>query len=92
MGDMAEYYIECEYDNYYDDETFNDEHYKDIWTKYQKGKLFWTTKAGDSILIEKMETSHLINTLKYFKKNEESNLALDEWLDVFEAEIKNRNK
>lgn len=91
MGDMADYYME-QYEEIYDDETFNDEYYRDIWTKYQKGKLFWTTKAGDSMLISNMEDSHLLNTIRHLEKKREGNLAIDEWLDVFSAEIKNRKK
>lgn len=92
MGDIADYYRDIEYENIFDDEVFNDEHYNGIWTKYKKGKLFWTTKAGSSILVSKMEESHLVNTIKHLEKKEETNLAVDEWLDVLKDEIKNRNK
>jgi hypothetical protein len=89
MGDMAEYYMEYEYD-FCDYETFNDEHYRSIWINYQKGKLFWTTKVGSSVSIKNMETSHIQNTINHLKNKKAGNLAIDEWLDVFQAELKSR--
>jgi len=44
------------------------------------------------VLISNMEDSHLLNTMKHLERKELSNLAIDEWLDVFSAEIKKRNK
>lgn len=92
MGDIAEYYRDNECVNIFNDEVFNDEHYNDIWTKYQKRKLFWTTKEGNRILISDMEDAHLVNTINHLEKKGEYNTAINEWIDALRAEIKNRNK
>jgi fatty acid-binding protein DegV len=92
MGDMADYYRDNEDCDIYNDEVFNNEYYEHIWVNYQKGKLHWTTKDGKRLLISNMEDSHILNTINHLKSKTESNLAVDEWLDVFSAEIKNRNK
>jgi len=92
MGEMADYYADLAMQMEDNFEMFNEEHHEDILKKYLKCKLFWTMKDGREILVQKMEGLHLNRTLAWLKSIKGDNLAVDEWIDVFELEHKERAK
>ena len=73
------------------DDFFNGYHHTKIWLLYQKGKLYWKQKDGTEILIQDMVYSHLKNLKKGLIPKAEYNVAVDEWIDVLDAEIKKRD-
>jgi hypothetical protein len=89
MGEMADYYADLAMQHEYDEDVFNGEYYETIWTDYQKGKLKWTTKDGREFLIKDMLDSHVVNTKNWLKRLP-STEAINEWIDVFNAEIEKR--
>jgi len=72
MGEMADYYadlaIEAEYHWEYKDTHYNGIHYKSLLMNYLKGELLWCTKDGNHILIQDMEDSHLLNSIRWIEK------------------------
>lgn len=86
---MADYYADLAI-NDFDNDFFNGYHEDEIWKNYQKEKLKWTTKDKQEIPIKKIEDSHLLNLIEFLKKKKSSNTALNEWIDVFNAEALKR--
>ena len=89
MSDTTDYldvFIWNDFDKFYNG------YYKgEIWTLYQKGKLYWTKQDDTEILIQEMSYSHLMN-LQNMLKSKDNNEATDEWLDVIEFELKKRDQ
>lgn len=90
MGEMTEDFRNWNWDIEDDEEFFNDEHYFDIQKKYSNKKLYWRTKDDKDILVQDMTNSHLQNILKSIDKHKNVNLAVSEWIDVLEFELKER--
>ena len=72
MGEMAEYYedmaIAQEISWEYNDTHYNDIHYESLLKIYLKGELLWCKKDGKQILIQNMEDSHLLNSIRWIEK------------------------
>ena len=52
----------------YHDTHYNGIHYKSLLMNYLKGELLWCTKDGNHILIQDMEDSHLLNSIRWIEK------------------------
>ena len=91
MGEIADFYADLAM--LYEDKDYYAEHFDDeILTLYLKKKLYWTTKDNQKILVQKMQDSHLTNTINYLTRKDkiENNTAIREWLDVFDLEFNKR--
>lgn len=88
--DFIEPYIGL-YDDEYEDEHYNDIHYKELFELYQLRKLHWITKAEEEVLIQDMTDSHLVNTIFWIEKQKEISTALSKMRDILQLEKFNRN-
>lgn len=93
MGDMADYYrdISMEWEQNHSHEYYNGIHYRELLGEYLKGKLIWINKEGEEILVSDMKDGHIISAKNYLIRKNTHNLALLEWIDIFNMEIKKRN-
>lgn len=74
------------------DGTWQLNYYYDYEDDYDKG--YWTTKNGDRLKIEQMETSHIKNTIAMLKRknNEDYNNKIEELEEeLLKRDIYNRH-
>jgi hypothetical protein len=95
MGEMAEYYedmaIAQEMAWEYHDKHYNNIHYKSFLKFYMKGELFWCKKDGNHVLIQNMEDSHLLNSIRWIEKNHLGRTCMVELKDILLIEKHKRS-
>jgi len=86
MGEMADYYadlaIEAEYHWEYKDSHYGDIHYKNLLREYLKGMLYWRKKDKNNILIQDMEDSHLLNSIRWIEKQHIEVTCMNEMREI----------
>lgn len=74
----------------YDDTYYNDIHYSDFLKKYLQGKLKWCKKDGTKIPIQKMDDSHLLNSIKWIDNHHSKSTCMLELKEILLIEKYNR--
>jgi hypothetical protein len=95
MGEMADYYadlaIEAEYQREYMDTHYGDIHYKNLLREYLKGMLYWRKKDKNNILIQDMEDSHLLNSIRWIENRDIEVTCMNEMREILLMEKHKRN-
>lgn len=66
----------------------------ELWLRRRNaGEIVWTTRNGDKIAINKMGSSHLVNTINYLERLAENRSAIEvaeiEYREAFESYYSN---
>ena len=95
MGEMADYYadlaMEAEYHWEYKDTHYGDIHYKNLLREYMKGMLYWRKKDKNNILIQDMEDSHLLNSIRWIENQQIEVTCMNEMREILLMEKHKRN-
>jgi len=92
MGDMADYYMDLAMEQEVEMEAhrhFEREAVENMDKSYMMGSLKWPTQFDGDILLSKMSGIHLINTVEFLKKKEQTEVRKT-WIKLMSIEIEKR--
>jgi hypothetical protein len=75
----------------YHDTHYNDIHYKNLLREYLKGMLYWRKKDKNNILIQDMEDSHLLNSIRWIENRDIEVTCMNEMREILLMEKHKRN-
>jgi hypothetical protein len=94
MGDFADDLmmrgLEEELQWEYHDTHYNGLHYKLLLMNYLKGELPWCKKDGNHTLIQDMEDSHLLNSIRWIDNNHSDRTCMIELKNILLIEKQKR--
>ena len=66
-----------------------DEDMEYLQMEHEANKGIWTTASGEEIHVSEMETSHIVNTIKYLERKDFKDLYLS-WIEMLKKELDRR--